>query len=59
MLTVGECLFESEDKIMEFLFSDICGNSYVDAGIEALKEQGEEKYLAFAELIRPKQDLLQ
>ncbi len=38
MLTVGECLFESEDKIMEFLFADIWGNSYVDAGIEALKE---------------------
>ena len=37
MLTVGECLFESEDKIMEFLFADIWGNSYVDAGIEALK----------------------
>ncbi|MBQ7535405.1 MAG: DUF2974 domain-containing protein [Stomatobaculum sp.] len=31
----------------------------VKCGIEALKEQGEEKYLAFAELIRPKQDLLQ
>ena len=38
MMTVGECLFESEDKIMEFLFADIWGNSYVDAGIEALKE---------------------
>ncbi|MBR3184436.1 MAG: DUF4445 domain-containing protein [Firmicutes bacterium] len=38
MLTVGECLFESEDKIMEFLFADIWSNSYVDAGIEALKE---------------------
>ena len=38
MLTVGECLFESEDKIMEFLFADIWGTSYVDAGIEALKE---------------------
>ena len=38
MLTVGECLFESEDKIMEFLFADIWGNSYVDAGIEALRE---------------------
>ena len=35
MLTVGECLFESEDKIMEFLFADIWSNSYVDAGIEA------------------------
>lgn len=38
MLTVGECLFESEDKIMEFLFADIWGNSYVDSGIEALRE---------------------
>ena len=38
MLTAGECLFESEDKIMEFLFADIWGTSYVDAGIEALKE---------------------
>ena len=38
MMTVGECLFESEDKIMEFLFADIWSNSYVDAGIEALKE---------------------
>ncbi len=38
MMTVGECLFESEDKIMEFLFADIWGNSYVDSGIEALRE---------------------
>ncbi len=38
MLTAGECLFESEDKIMEFLFADIWGTSYVDAGTEALKE---------------------
>ncbi len=38
MLTVGECLFESEDKIMEFLFADIWGNSYVDSGIEAMRE---------------------
>ncbi|MBR5739719.1 MAG: DUF4445 domain-containing protein, partial [Firmicutes bacterium] len=38
MMTVGECTFESEDKIMEFLFADIWSNSYVDAGIEALKE---------------------
>ena len=38
MMTVGECLFESEDKIMEFLFADIWGNSYVDSGIEVLRE---------------------
>ena len=38
MMTVGECLFETEEKIMEFLFADIWSNAYVDSGIEVMKE---------------------
>ena len=38
MLTAGECLFSSEENIMEFLDADIWGTAYVDGGIEALKE---------------------
>lgn len=39
MLTVGECLFSSEENIMDFLYADIWGTNYVDAGIEILKER--------------------
>ena len=39
MLTVGECLFSSEEDIMDFLYADIWGTNYVDAGIEILKEK--------------------
>lgn len=37
MLTVGECLFSSEENIMDFLYADIWGTNYVDAGVEILK----------------------
>lgn len=37
VLTAGECLFSSEEKIMEFLYADIWGTCYVDAGISELK----------------------
>ncbi|QHI72947.1 hypothetical protein [Aminipila terrae] len=39
MLTVGECYFSSEENIMDFLYADIWGTNYVDAGIEILKEK--------------------
>lgn len=38
MLTSGECLFSSEEQIMDFLYADIWGTNYVDAGIDAFKE---------------------
>ena len=36
MLTAGECYFSSEENIMDFLYADIWGTNYVDAGIEVL-----------------------
>lgn len=42
MLTVGECLFSSEENIMDFLYADIWGTNYVDAGIEILKGRLQE-----------------
>ncbi|QAT43393.1 hypothetical protein [Aminipila luticellarii] len=42
MLTAGECYFSSEDNIMDFLYADIWGTNYVDAGIEILKGKIEE-----------------
>lgn len=39
MLTAGECLFSSEENIMDFLYADIWGTNYVDAGIDVLTEQ--------------------
>lgn len=39
MLTVGECNFSSEENIMDFLYADIWGTNYVDAGIELLREE--------------------
>ena len=39
MLTVGECLFTSEENIMDFLYADIWGTNYVDAGIHVLTEE--------------------
>ena len=39
MLTAGECYFSSEDNIMDFLYADIWGTNYVDAGIEVLTEE--------------------
>lgn len=36
-LTVGECNFESEEKIMDFLYADIWGTSYVDAAEEEVR----------------------
>ena len=38
MLTAGECLFSSEENIMDFLYADIWGTNYVDAGIHVLTE---------------------
>lgn len=38
MLTAGECYFSSEENIMDFLYADIWGTNYVDAGIELLTE---------------------
>lgn len=57
MLTAGECYFSSEENIMDFLYADIWGTNYVDAGIEVLTEeyikadmaerfQGKELYLS-------------
>ena len=45
VLTVGECLFPSEEQIMDFLYADIWGTSYVDAGIAELKQSFLEKDL--------------
>ena len=42
MLTAGECFFSSEENIMDFLYADIWGTNYVDAGIELLKEKLQE-----------------
>lgn len=39
MLTAGECYFSSEENIMDFLYADIWGTNYVDAGIELLTEE--------------------
>ena len=36
MLTVGEMYFSSEENIMDFLYADIWGTSYVDAGTDVL-----------------------
>ena len=36
MLSAGECYFSSEENIMDFLYADIWGTNYVDAGIEVL-----------------------
>lgn len=38
MLTAGECLFSSEENIMDFLYADIWGTNYVDAGVHVLTE---------------------
>ncbi|MGC2871997.1 hypothetical protein ACDL92_01710 [Ihubacter sp. mB4P-1] len=43
MLTAGECLFSSEENIMDFLYADIWGTNYVDAGIQILTEQHIQK----------------
>lgn len=42
MLTIGECRFSSEENIMDFLYADIWGSSYVDAGIQRLTEKLKE-----------------
>lgn len=42
MLTVGECYFSSEENIMDFLYADIWGTNYVDAGIEILRGKLQE-----------------
>ena len=39
MLTAGECLFSSEENIMDFLYADIWGTNYVDAGVHVLTEE--------------------
>ncbi|MGN0736311.1 MAG: hypothetical protein ACI4LP_10960 [Anaerovoracaceae bacterium] len=39
ILTVGECLFSSEENIMDFLYADIWGTSYVDSSMELLREK--------------------
>ncbi|MGN0659919.1 MAG: hypothetical protein ACI4LA_09975 [Emergencia sp.] len=39
MLTAGECYFSSEENIMDFLYADIWGTNYVDAGIQVLTEE--------------------
>ena len=48
MLTAGECYFSSEENIMDFLYADIWGTNYVDAGIELmtdkLKEDMEKRF---------------
>ncbi len=46
MLTAGECLFSSEENIMDFLYADIWGTNYVDAGIQVLTEQYIKKDMA-------------
>lgn len=42
MLTAGECYFSSEENIMDFLYADIWGTNYVDAGIQLLTEKIKE-----------------
>lgn len=39
MLTAGECYFSSEENIMDFLYADIWGTNYVDAGIQLMTER--------------------
>ena len=39
MLTAGECYFSSEENIMDFLYADIWGTNYVEAGIQLLTEK--------------------
>ena len=39
MLTAGECHFSSEENIMDFLYADIWGTNYVDAGVHVLTEE--------------------
>ena len=39
MLTVGECYFSSEENIMDFLYADIWGSSYVDVSTDLLIER--------------------
>lgn len=41
-LTVGECLFSSEENIMDFLYADIWGTNYVDASMSLLQRKIEE-----------------
>lgn len=38
MLTAGECYFSSEENIMDFLYADIWGTNYVDAGVQLMTE---------------------
>lgn len=42
MLTVGECLFSSEENIMDFLYADIWGTNYVDSAMHLLRKIIEE-----------------
>lgn len=42
ILTAGECYFSSEENIMDFLYADIWGTNYVDAGIEILRGKIED-----------------
>ena len=55
MLSAGECYFSSEENIMDFLYADIWGTNYVDAGIEVLTDglypKGYGKTLCRAERI--------
>ena len=44
-LTAGECLFPSEEQIMDFLYADIWGTCYVDAGISELRRSFMEEDL--------------
>ncbi|MEF9922556.1 MAG: vitamin B12 dependent-methionine synthase activation domain-containing protein [Anaerovoracaceae bacterium] len=51
IITAGECNFSSEENIMDFLYADIWGTSYVDAGVELLEKKLKEdldkdKYLS-------------
>lgn len=39
MLTAGECYFSSEENIMDFLYADIWGTNYVDAGVQLMTEK--------------------
>lgn len=43
VVTAGECYFSSEENIMDFLYADIWGTSYVDAATELLKEKIREE----------------
>lgn len=43
VVTAGECYFSSEENIMDFLYADIWGTSYVDAATELLKEKMREE----------------